>query len=102
MVRVAAGEDHAWGDIRCRVAWPPARGVLEDNDLSLVAVFTVGGKRLLVTGDVEAAGEASVVAGGEDLRAEVLQLPHHGSRTSSTTVLLGRGACRGWRWPAPG
>lgn len=88
VVQVAAGEDHAWGDIRCRVAWPPARGALEDNDLSLVAVFTAGGKRLLVTGDVEAAGEASVVAGGEDLRAEVLQLPHHGSRTSSTRVLL--------------
>jgi competence protein ComEC len=89
VVRVAAGEDRVWGDIRCRVAWPPAGGGLEDNDLSLVAVFTVGGKRVLVTGDVEAAGEASVVAGGEDLRAEVLQLPHHGSRTSSSSLLLG-------------
>lgn len=88
VVRVAAGEDHAWGDMRCRVVWPPAHGTLEDNDLSLVAVFTLGGKRLLVTGDVEAAGEASVVAGGEDLRAEILQLPHHGSRTSSSSLLL--------------
>jgi len=88
VLQLAAGDELGWGGIRCRVAWPGARGRLEDNDLSLVAVFTLGGERVLVTGDVEATGEASVVASGVDLRADVLQLSHHGSRTSSTALLL--------------
>ena len=49
---------------------------------------SVGGARILFAGDLEAAGETSVLAGGESLRAEVLQLPHHGSRTSSTPAFL--------------
>ncbi|HPW56849.1 MAG: DNA internalization-related competence protein ComEC/Rec2 [Thermoanaerobaculaceae bacterium] len=84
----AAGDRFGWGELGCRVLWPPAAGGLADNDLSLVAVLDSGGMRLLVTGDVEAGGEAAVVGSGADLRAEVLQLPHHGSRTSSSGVLL--------------
>lgn len=85
---VAAGDALGWGDLECRVLWPPAAGVMVDNDMSLVAVLESGGMRLLVTGDIEAGGEAALVESGADLRAEVLQLPHHGSRTSSSRVLL--------------
>ena len=46
------------------------------------------GARVLIAGDLEAAGEGSVLAAAESLRAEVLQLPHHGSRTSSTPAFL--------------
>lgn len=85
---VAAGDALGWGELGCRVLWPPASGALEDNDMSLVAVLESGGTRLLVTGDIEAGGEAALARSGVDLRADVLQLPHHGSRTSSSQVLL--------------
>ncbi|MGV8038837.1 MAG: hypothetical protein AB2L07_01700 [Thermoanaerobaculaceae bacterium] len=85
---VAAGDALGWGELGCRVLWPPASGALEDNDMSLVAVLESGGTRLLVTGDIEAGGEAALARSGADLRADVLQLPHHGSRTSSSQVLL--------------
>jgi len=59
-----------------------------DNDASLVARFRLGGAAILAPGDVEAAGEAALLASGESLRAELLQLPHHGSRTSATPAFL--------------
>src|SRR3972149_476771 len=87
-VPLALGQRLQLGAIECDVLWPPP--VMEgiDNDASLVARFYVGGARVLFAGDLEATGERSVLAGGESLRAEVLRLPHHGSRTSSTPAFL--------------
>ena len=39
--------------------------------------------------DLEAEGEAALVAQGATLRADVIKVPHHGSRTSSTAALIG-------------
>lgn len=86
---VAAGDAMVWQGLACQVLWPPPAGELADNDSSLVAVLEADGARLLVTGDLEARGEAALVATGANLAADVLQLPHHGSRTSSSMVLLG-------------
>ncbi len=59
------------------------------NDESLVAKITFGSRSFLFLGDVEAAGEAALVATDPGrLRADVLKVPHHGSRTSSSAALL--------------
>jgi competence protein ComEC len=77
------------------VLWPPrgeaARG-LRDNDRSLVLRVELEGEgtRVLLPGDIEAAAEAALVAAGAPLAADVLKLPHHGSRTSSGAVFLAR------------
>ncbi len=42
----------------------------------------------LLTGDIEAAQEARLVRDGADLRADLLLVPHHGSRTSSTPAFI--------------
>lgn len=85
---VAAGSELSAGDLRVRVLWPPPGWSGADNDASLVAAVGVGPVRLLVCGDLEAAGERALLELGVDLRADVLQLGHHGSRTSSTGAFL--------------
>lgn len=50
------------------------------NDSSLITRATVGGHTVLLTGDAGPDEQAALVASGADLRAEVLKVPHHGSR----------------------
>ena len=53
------------------------------NESSLVLRLVRSGTGLaLLPGDVEAAGLQALLASGRDLTAEILVLPHHGSRTS--------------------
>jgi len=58
------------------------------NDSSMMLMISFGPTRILFTGDVEARGEESALASGRDLRATVLKVPHHGSRTSSTPAFV--------------
>ncbi len=81
------------GDLAVTPLWPPARvGDDSRNDRSLVLRIDVGAARVLLPGDLEAAGEAGLLASlgasGADLRADVLKLAHHGSRSSSTAAFL--------------
>jgi competence protein ComEC len=55
------------------------------NDNSVVLKITYGEVSFLLTGDVEKEGEARLVKKHKnDLRADVLKVAHHGSRTSTT------------------
>ncbi|MFN7142410.1 MAG: ComEC/Rec2 family competence protein, partial [Myxococcota bacterium] len=58
------------------------------NDESLVLRVDFGARRFLFPVDAEAAAEAALSA--EDVRADVLKVPHHGSRTSSTPAFVAR------------
>ena len=58
------------------------------NDNSLVLRLELGTFSLLMTGDVERAGERLLLDGGRPLASTVLKVPHHGSRTSSTRAFL--------------
>src|SRR5690606_19446371 len=48
-----------------------------------------GDDSMLLTGDIEAIDERELLAGdAEALRADVLLVPHHGGRTSSTPAFI--------------
>ena len=87
-VALQRGQSLELAGARWEIAWPPRSATALDNDASLVGRVDLGGPRLLIAGDLEAAGEAALLAAGGDVRAELLQLGHHGSRTSSTPAFL--------------
>ena len=58
------------------------------NEYSLVAKLTVGGKSFLFTGDSSEQAEADMIEAGEDLKADVLKIGHHGSSTATTEEFL--------------
>ena len=60
----------------------------DKNDDSLVIKLSYGEVDVLFTGDIGTAAEARLIASGQDLRAEILKVPHHGSRTSSSPRFL--------------
>jgi competence protein ComEC len=64
--------------------------VRTENDNSLVARLDFAGRRLLFTGDIEEEGEDDLLRerGAAALAADLVKVPHHGSRTSSTAALV--------------
>ena len=62
----------------------------DPNDASTVLRVVMGEVSFLLTGDIEADGEAALVSSGADLRATVLKVVHHVSSTSTTPVFLSR------------
>jgi competence protein ComEC len=58
------------------------------NQASCVLLIDAGGERLLLTGDIDVPAEAAWLAAHPGIQVQWLQAPHHGSRTSSSAVLL--------------
>ncbi len=90
--RCDAGQGWVWDGVRFEVLHPmPADhdSAAKANTVSCVLRVQGQGGSALLTGDIEAAQEAALVsrAGGE-LRADLLLVPHHGSRTSSTPAFV--------------
>ncbi|MBS9371513.1 DNA internalization-related competence protein ComEC/Rec2 [Rhodococcus sp. B50] len=85
---VRAGAVLRAGDLDIRVLGPDTPGVgRSENDDSLVlTVETVVG-RVLLPGDAEEAALDALVRSGTDVRADVLKVPHHGSRTTPERFL---------------
>ncbi len=58
------------------------------NADSLVIKLSYGEVDILFTGDIESAGETRIIGSQQDLRSEILKVPHHGSRTSSSVQFI--------------
>lgn len=65
--------------------WPEAWDV---NDMSIVLRIDYGYTSFLFTGDAEEMSEYMMIDSGMPLKADVLKVGHHGSRTSSTEEFL--------------
>ena len=104
--RCDAGQRWNWDGVHFEMLHPlsaehPPPGLLPARPNALSCVLRVtdaSGRSLLLTGDIEAAQEAALVARAAAgsgppqqspvLKSEVLLVPHHGSRTSSSPAFL--------------
>ncbi|MEE9455686.1 MAG: ComEC/Rec2 family competence protein, partial [bacterium] len=83
--------------------WPPARGAppaFSSNDSSTVLRLTYGDFAALLTGDVEAPAQERIVRDGKDLGADVLKVPHHGSRGAAMPAFVAAANPRAAFFPA--
>lgn len=73
------------------VLYGSPRGHFSDvNSNSLVLSVRYGKVTLLLPGDIEQEAEERLLEQGADLQAQVLKVPHHGGRTSSSEPFLAR------------
>ena len=79
-----AGDVIHFGDVEVSVLWPTAGGETSANNDSIVLRLKFGERAILLTGDIERQAERSLLNSGQNLRADVVKVPHHGSKTSST------------------
>lgn len=89
--RCAAGQRWNWDGVDFEVMHPPAGDYAttqKSNAMSCVLRVSNGRHTALLAGDIELAQEQRLVAAGRDLRADVLLVPHHGSKTSSSPAFL--------------
>ncbi|MDQ3127885.1 MAG: MBL fold metallo-hydrolase [Chloroflexota bacterium] len=93
---LATGARIGLDDIRLRVLWPdPGRVQREPpnagraiNDVSIVLLGEVAGRRFLLTGDVEDDVDPILAQRGLP-SVDILKVAHHGSATATTTAFLG-------------
>lgn len=81
------GQHWVWDGVHFSFLHPPDAS-WQGNDGSCVLRVAAAGKVVLLPGDIEQAGELELLASGADLNADILFVPHHGSRTSSMPMLL--------------
>lgn len=93
-VRCNAGDRWEWDGVAFEILHPDrsaySDAARKSNDYSCVLRVVSRAGSVLLTGDIEAASELELLArNAPGLRADVLVVPHHGSRTSSTPAFIG-------------
>ena len=89
--RCAAGQRWEWDAVTFEVLHPRAddyEAGHKSNAMSCVLRISNGRHTALLAGDLELAQEQRLVAAGAPLKADVLLVPHHGSKTSSSAGFL--------------
>ncbi|WP_433714253.1 ComEC/Rec2 family competence protein [Nocardia sp. CA-084685] len=91
VLELSSGEVLRFGDVELNVLAPaplahrPTGPPSADdaNDRSIVIAATTPAGRILLTGDIEAPAQQRLLHSGAPVQADVLKLPHHGSRTTT-------------------
>lgn len=84
-IYVDPGDEFIVGNINMEVVGPQKNTYSEPNEYSIILMIEFGEVSFLLTGDAEILNEKELVSSGADIKANVLQVGHHGS-SSSTSV----------------
>ncbi|HHA1505640.1 TPA: ComEC family protein [Enterobacter ludwigii] len=85
------GQRWIWEGLTFTVHWPPEGYFERGNNRSCVVKIDDGEQSALLTGDIEAQAEQTMLSHyWRHLTSTVIQVPHHGSNTSSSLPLVQR------------
>lgn len=83
-----AGQQWHWDGVKFEILHPRAGADFNGNDASCVLQIGNAAGRVLLTGDIEASVEAMLLPVLAGQSVDVLSVPHHGSRTSSSQAFV--------------
>jgi competence protein ComEC len=80
---------YTWGSVSAHIL-NPVSGLIDpdQNDASVVILLDHNNIEFLFTGDISSIEEAEIVARGTPVAAEILKVPHHGSKYSASADFL--------------
>lgn len=81
------GHSFDWQNISFEMLWPN-KPIAEDNDDSCVVLISDNNHKVLLTGDISKKVESKLIQQYPDLQVDVLIVPHHGSKTSSSEMFI--------------
>lgn len=84
----SVGSSFKVGDAVCTILAPNKDSYEGGNDYSIVIKLQYGNNSFLFTGDAEVLGEKEMMGKKLDLKADVLKVGHHGSKTSTSDAFL--------------
>jgi competence protein ComEC len=84
------GQGWVWDGVEFDVLWPKSNNdAMGGNNASCVILIRSGDDSLLLTADIESEVESRLVTDyGDGIQVSVVQIPHHGSRTSSSVGFI--------------
>lgn len=85
------GQRWIWQGLTFAVHWPPENYPAQGNNHSCVVKIDDGEQSVLLTGDIEAQAEQAMLSHyWRNVTSTLIQVPHHGSKTSSSLPLVQR------------
>ena len=76
------------GNLKVNFVAPVSSGYSDLNNYSAVLRISFGKSSFLFTGDAEDVVESELISSGQNIKADVLKVGHHGSGYSSTSAFL--------------
>lgn len=88
--QIGRGDRFEVGGVLIETLWPIKGRELSgsDNNSSIVMRVLFKDRSFLFTGDIEQEAENALTSGTTQLAADVIKVPHHGSRTSSSEAFI--------------
>lgn len=82
------GDSFNLGEGKLKIIGPIREDYEKLNDTSVGALFSYNGINFLFCGDMEREAEQDVLNSGQNIKADVFKLNHHGSKTSNTNQFI--------------